>query len=85
MKNMFSPFKPGLLTAAALLALSSFASAQEAAAPAAGAAPESHSVIELILEGGPMTVGIWVCLVLTSVTMVTFIVQNIIEQRNQLT
>ncbi|HEX8372974.1 MAG TPA: MotA/TolQ/ExbB proton channel family protein [Chthoniobacterales bacterium] len=80
---MFSPFKPGLLTAAALLALSSFASAQEAAAPAAGAAPESHSVIELILEGGPMTVGIWVCLVLTSVTMVTFIVQNIIFLRNE--
>ena len=71
------------------LALVSFASilastalAQEAA-PAAGAAPESHSIIQLIWHGGPLTVGIWLCLVLTSVTMVTFIVQNIIFLRNE--
>ena len=67
-----------LTGAAAFFLLSSIAMAQEAAA-----APESQSVLQLIWHGGPMTVGIWVCLVLTSVTMVTFIVQNLLFLRNE--
>ena len=69
-----------LVSFASILASTAFA---QEAAPAAGAAPESHSIIQLIWHGGPLTVGIWLCLVLTSVTMVTFIVQNIIFLRNE--
>ncbi len=67
-----------LFSFASLLVTTAFA---QEAAPAA--APESHSIIQLIWHGGPLTVGIWLCLVLTSVTMVTFIVQNIIFLRNE--
>lgn len=45
-------------------------------------APEQHSILQLIWHGGPLTVLIWICLVLTSVTMVTFIIQNILYLRN---
>jgi biopolymer transport protein ExbB len=49
----------------------------------APAAPESqdHSVIDLILDGGPLIVTIWLAIVGTSVTMVTFIIQNIMSLR----
>ena len=52
--------------------------AQEEAAPAAGG---DQSVIDLILHGGPMIIAIWLCIVGTSVTMVTFIIQNIMQLR----
>ena len=47
--------------------------------PVAG--PAQHSVIDLILDGGPMIIAIWLCIVGTSVTMVTFIIQNIMSLR----
>ncbi|MEO7931827.1 MAG: MotA/TolQ/ExbB proton channel family protein [Chthoniobacterales bacterium] len=81
MKKTFSLPFPNLLATAGLLCLATVASAQEGGAPAA--APESHSIIQLIWHGGPLTVGIWICLILTSVTMVTFIVQNILFLRNE--
>ncbi len=80
MKKTFSLPRTDLLATAALLCLATVASAQDAAPTAA---PESHSIIQLIWHGGPLTIGIWLCLVLTSVTMVTFIVQNIIFLRNE--
>lgn len=81
MKKTSSFLTTIVLGVTSLIYLASSVFAQEAAS-AAGATPESQSVLQLIWHGGPMTVGIWVCLVLTSVTMVTFIVQNIIFLRN---
>lgn len=66
------------LCASLLLTVPAFAEQNtSAAAPA-----EQHSILQLIWHGGPLTVLIWVCLVLTSVTMVTFIIQNILYLRN---
>ncbi len=81
MKKTFSLTHRTVLSLSGLMLIAQSALAQEAA-PAAGAAPESHSILQLIWHGGPLTVGIWICLVMTSVTMVTFIVQNIIFLRN---
>lgn len=50
-------------------------------APAADGAPAQHSVIDLILDGGPLIMFIWICIIGTSVTMVTFIIQNIMVLR----
>ena len=53
-------------------------SAQEAT----GAAPKSKNVLQTILETGPLGVFIWCCILAASVTMVTFIIQNILTLRN---
>jgi biopolymer transport protein ExbB len=53
------------------------ASAQEA--PAEGEAPES--IIEVIMHGGPLIIMIWIAILLTSVVMVTFVIQNILTLR----
>ncbi len=39
------------------------------------AAKESHSVWQVIMDGGPLIMFIWLCIVGTSVTMVTLIIQ----------
>lgn len=81
---MFSTLQRHLLSVACLFASAPLLLAQEEAAPAAEASPEAGmSVLELIWHGGPLTVFIWICLVLTSVVMVTFIVQNLISLRNE--
>jgi biopolymer transport protein ExbB len=49
----------------------------EAAAPPA----EQHTVLETILEGGPLIIAIWLAIIGTSVTMVTFIVQGLLTLR----
>src|SRR5687768_984189 len=54
---------------------------------AAGLAPaqEQTSIFETIWSGGPLIWAIWVAIVGTSVTMMTFIIQNIITlQKNKL-
>jgi biopolymer transport protein ExbB len=63
-------------------ALSGFAQgdAAPAASPAADAAPQS--AIDIILHGGPLIIMIWIAIVGTSIVMVTFIIQNIIQLRN---
>ncbi|MEO8205451.1 MAG: MotA/TolQ/ExbB proton channel family protein [Chthoniobacterales bacterium] len=83
-KNL--PFLATLL----LLALLAFHTgmAQEAAAPAAAAAgapaPEpSMNIIQTILHGGPLIVMIWLCIIATSVTMVTFIIQLFLTVRDE--
>jgi biopolymer transport protein ExbB len=50
--------------------------AQEEAAPA-----HQKNIFETITEGGPMVITIWIAIVATSVTMVTFIVQGILALR----
>jgi biopolymer transport protein ExbB len=48
--------------------------------PAADA-PAQHNIMDLILDGGPLIMLIWFCIIGTSVTMVTFIIQNIMSLR----
>jgi len=52
-------------------ALGGTAFAQEEAAPADG----GHSVLQVILDGGSLIMFIWVCIIGTSVLMVTLIIQ----------
>ena len=42
----------------------------------APAAAEQHNVLKVIMDGGPLIMFIWVCIIATSVTMVTLIIQN---------
>lgn len=44
--------------------------------------PQNMSIIETILHGGPLIVFIWLCIVLTSVVMVTFIIQLFLTARS---
>ena len=48
---------------------------------AANAAAAEDSIFKQILHGGPMVVFVWICLLLTSVIMVTFIIQLSIALR----
>ncbi len=64
-----------LLAAPALLA-----QAPEAAKPVN---PAGKSVIELIIHGGPLIILIWICIIATSIVMVTFIIQNAITLRTE--
>jgi biopolymer transport protein ExbB len=73
---------PTLLTAAAFAFLGSTGLAQDEA-PAAAA--HDTSVLHQIMEGGPLIMFIWLCIVGTSVTMVTLIIQNAMSlQKNKL-
>jgi len=79
---MISPrlrrYLPALATLALLAVSSATGFAQdEAAAPPA----EQHTVLETILEGGPLIIAIWLAIIGTSVTMVTFIVQGLLTLR----
>ena len=62
-----------------LLATGAFA--QDAAAGAA-AAPKERSVLQTILSSGPLGIAIWVAILGASVTMVTFVIQNLLTLRN---
>src|SRR6516225_8321156 len=44
-------------------------------------APGGQSIFETIKEGGPLIMLIWAAIIGTSVTMVTFIIQNIMQLR----
>lgn len=75
-------FIPFVLFAAALVFMGGIGFAQEEAA-----APAHHeqSVIKTIMEGGPLIMFIWVCIIGTSVTMVTLIIQNSMQlKKNKL-
>lgn len=45
--------------------------------------PQDMSIIQTIMHGGPLIIFIWLCIVGTSVAMVTFIIQLFITVRNQ--
>lgn len=51
------------------------------ASPLASAADANMNVIELILHGGPLIIMIWIAILLTSMVMVTFIIQLFIILR----
>ena len=55
--------------------------AQDAAVPAAGA-PRERSVLQTILSSGPLGLAIWTAILVASVTMVSFVIQNILTLRN---
>jgi biopolymer transport protein ExbB len=68
---------PLALSALALAMSCATGFAQEEAAPAHG----DTSIFETIKEGGPLIMAIWLAIIGTSVTMVTFIIQNIMSLR----
>lgn len=68
-----------LLVPSLLLLAAAPAFAQEEAAPP----PESTSIIEMILHGGPLIIMIWIAILVTSMVMVTFIIQLFITVRRQ--
>ena len=71
-QNKLRRLLPLVITAATLLFLGATGFAQdEAAAPA-----HEKSIIKQIMEGGPLIMFIWLCIIGTSVTMVTLIIQN---------
>lgn len=43
--------------------------------------PENMSIIETILHGGPLIIFIWICILGTSVVMLTFIIQQFLTLR----
>ncbi len=50
---------------------------------AEGGTPESMNIIETILHGGPLIVMIWLCILGTSIVMLTFIIQLFIVLREE--
>ncbi len=71
---------PCILFSLALLAGLGVASAEQAPG---GAAQESHSIVQTILGGGPLIILIWLCIIGTSVTMLTFIIQLFLAVRDE--
>lgn len=65
-----------LLTVAPLLAQGDVEGGGEAAAE-----PEQQSVLQMIMHGGPLIMMIWLAILGTSITMVTFVIQNILTLR----
>ena len=55
-------------------------SAQEGAATAGGAPPQ-RNVLQTIVGSGPLGVAIWLAILGASITMVTFVIQNILTLR----
>ncbi len=72
-------FLPLALFLLAIFALHATGLAQEEAAKPAMA--ESQSIFQTIREGGPLIMLIWICIIGTSVVMVTLIVQNAMTLR----
>jgi len=63
-----------------LLAASAFA---QDVTESAAKAPQGDSIIHVIANGGPLIIMIWCAILGTSVTMVTFVIQNIITLRRE--
>ncbi len=70
--NYLRRIAPLFLFTSLLAASGGNAFAEEGAAPAEEG---GHSVLQVILDGGPLIMFIWVCIILTSVLMVTLIIQ----------
>jgi len=71
-------YLPFILCVAALLLCHATGLAQDdEAAPA----PKQQNIFQTIKEGGPLIMLIWCAIIGTSVTMVTFIIQNVISLR----
>jgi biopolymer transport protein ExbB len=76
MKNL-RPMSLRILTCLLLLA------AAPAVWAAEGEPAESMSVIQTILHGGPLIIGIWLAILATSIVMVTFIIQLFLVLRDE--
>ena len=77
MHQMKSTRRLSLLLPLLLLALTSpLALAQEKT-------PESMNILQTILHGGPLIIMIWICILGTSMTMMTFIIQLFIVMRDE--
>ncbi len=63
-----------------LLAASTGLAQGDAAAPDAAAAKQ-QTIIDLILHGGPLIIAIWLAILVTSITMVTLVIQNFLTLR----
>lgn len=74
------PILPRILTFLFLLAAAPAAVWAAEGAPAEGA-PESMSVLQTILHGGPLIIMIWLAILATSIIMVTFIIQLFLTMR----
>lgn len=72
-----------LLSKLSLAAALSLIAATTASASEEPVNPQNMSIIQTILHGGPLIVFIWLCIVTTSVVMVTFIIQLFITARDQ--
>ena len=76
----FRRYLPFALTVLALVVCCATGLAQDAE-PAEAAHHGDTSVFQTIKEGGPLIMAIWAAIIGTSVTMVTFIIQNIMSLR----
>lgn len=54
---------------------------QEDAVAAPAEEEQAQSILEIIMHGGPLIIMIWIAILGTSITMVTFVIQNIITLR----
>ncbi len=50
---------------------------------ASAAEAEDHNILQMILDGGPLIVFIWICILGTSTIMVTFIIQLFLNLRDE--
>lgn len=74
----FRRYLPLALSALALAVSCTTGFAQEEGAPAAHG---DTSIFQTIKEGGPLIMAIWMAIIGTSITMVTFIIQNVMSLR----
>ena len=78
MKTPVRKFLPFALTLSALLLAAATGFGQEEAAEPA----HQQTILQTIKEGGPLIIMIWLAILGTSITMVTFVIQNILTLRN---
>ena len=79
MKTPVRKFLPFAITLSALLLAAATGFAQDdAGAPP----PHQETILQTITGGGPLIIMIWLAILGTSVTMVTFVIQNILTLRN---
>ena len=70
-----------LLLGAGCFLLVQGAAAQEGGALAPGAAAPQRNILQTIVSSGPLGIAIWIAILGASVTMVTFVIQNILTLR----
>ncbi len=78
MKNNLPAILKTILLIPVMIASQSTLLAAEAAA-----ANANKSVIDLIMHGGPLIITIWIAILLTSMTMVTLVIQNFFTLRKE--
>jgi biopolymer transport protein ExbB len=70
-----------LLTTALMLTPLLGAFAQEAAEGGGGEGGAPQTLLQIIIHGGPLIIMVWLAILITSIVMVTFIIQNFIVLR----